>query len=176
MAERALLQLSNMLRGVLAGVRADTWPLERELDMVASLFDLYRARDPERFVLARRGWELAGEARIPPMLLLSLVENAIKHGPAAGARGPVEVAVEADCEGLRLTVRNPGRFGGPRAGGRGLELVRRRLALAYGEAARFQIGEETGEETGTDPGARPGEAHTAAALWLPPQPEVACGG
>lgn len=47
-AEAATLRLATMLRAVLAGVKAPAWPLARELELVADLFELYRVRDPDR--------------------------------------------------------------------------------------------------------------------------------
>ena len=47
-AERAVVRLSAMLRTVLAGVRASTWPLADELALLDTLFELHRLRDPDR--------------------------------------------------------------------------------------------------------------------------------
>jgi len=143
-AERALLKLSEMLRTVLSAVRARSWSLRRELDLVDALADLYRVRDAERFVLEREGWNDVEGVMLPPMLLLSLAENAYKHGPAAGNPGPVRLAVERAEDRVRITLENPGSFDGPREGGQGLDLVRRRLALVYGDAARLSIREVEG--------------------------------
>ena len=92
-AERATLQLSAMLRDVLAGVKAPTWPLARELELAENLLALHLIRDPELFRLVRKVPERVPELQVPPMILLPLVENAVKHGPAAGHRG--ELVLEA---------------------------------------------------------------------------------
>ena len=75
------------------------------------------------------------------MRLLPLAENAVKHGPAAGHDGMLSFAAEVTADGrrLRIALRNPGRYRGPRAGGTGIEMVERRLALAYEGRAGFQI-------------------------------------
>ena len=141
-AERAVLQLSAMLRTVLEGVHAPTWSLREELALIDTLFALHRLRDPERVNLVRRLPDPLPDLAIPPMLLLPLAENALKHGAAAGHGGEVRLEVEAgrDDEG-RVIVRldNAGAFGGRRAGGLGLEMVERRLALAYDGRATFRI-------------------------------------
>lgn len=137
-AERAVLRLSAMLRTILEGVRLPAWPLRRELDLVRDLFDLHAIRDPGRFDCAVEGDP--GDAALPPLLLLPLAENAIKHGPAAGHRGPVRVHLSRETDGLAITVDNPGPFAGPRPGGEGLAMVQRRLALAYDGRAALAIG------------------------------------
>ncbi|MBW2257573.1 MAG: sensor histidine kinase, partial [Deltaproteobacteria bacterium] len=130
-AERALLKLSDMLRTVLSAVQSRSWSLRRELDLVDGLADLYRVRDPERFVLERNGW-------------------------AAGHAGPVRLEVTRTGDEVGIILENPGPFEGPREGGQGLDLVRRRLTLTYGDGAQFHIGEV--------------EGRTRVALRLPARP------
>ena len=89
-----------------------------------------------------------GDFALPPMLLLPAVENAIKHGPAAGHGGEVRVEVALAGEGCTVTIRNPGRFTGRRPGGEGVPTIERRLALAYGGGASLTL-EADGDATVT---------------------------
>jgi signal transduction histidine kinase len=139
-AEQAVLRLSDMLRAVLGGVRLEWWSLERELGLVDALFDLYKVRDPARFSMHRTVDPAALGARVPPLVLLPLAENAIKHGPAAGHAGDVSIAIAWSAKGLRIELSNPGPYRGRRSGSEGLPTVERRLALAYDGAARLEIG------------------------------------
>jgi two-component system, LytTR family, sensor histidine kinase AlgZ len=137
-AERAVLQLSAMLRTILAGVRAPAWPLGAEIELLETLFGLYQLRDPELYRLELEVPRPLPAVNVPPMVLLPLAENAVKHGPAAGHRGAVVVKVRVDFAGKRLEVslQNPGAFRGRRLGGEGLRMVEKRLDLAYeGEAS-----------------------------------------
>ncbi|MGQ0505925.1 MAG: sensor histidine kinase [Myxococcaceae bacterium] len=138
-AERAVLQLSSILRTVLQGVKSPTWPLEKEIELLKTLFSLHQMRDPAAFSVE---WELSSQLasiQVPPMILLPLAENAIKHGPAAGHRGEIRFAARSDGSMLRLLLENPGLYKGPRAGSDGIPMVERRLALAYAGSARFRI-------------------------------------
>lgn len=131
LAERAILQLSALLRRVLQGVQAPSWPLDEELGLARDLVALHHLRDPGRFDLV---WEVAegcGAVPVPPLLLLPLVENAMKHGPGAGHRGTVSLRVALDGDRVVLRLVNPGPYAGLRPGGQGLDTVRRRLRLAY---------------------------------------------
>jgi hypothetical protein len=98
-------------------------------------------------------WDIAEatlRVRVPRLLLQPLLENAVKHG-ALRRRGGGEVAVRTTIDarrGGRITcvVEDNGPGPGarePRAGGLGLELVTRRLALEYAGAAAFRL--EAGE-------------------------------
>lgn len=138
-AEQATLRLSDMLRTVLEATRQPSWPLRRELELARTLLDLHRIRDPERFTVRIHGMDQPPAIQVPPMILLPLVENAAKHGPNAGHRGPIELRVGTEQGRLRLEVDNPGRFVGEREGGEGLQQVRRRLAHAYGGAASLHV-------------------------------------
>jgi LytS/YehU family sensor histidine kinase len=94
--------------------------------------------------------ELA-EHPFPPNLLISLVENAIKHGiePAA-AGGRVAVRARTERGALVVTVQDTGRgLATPARGGQGVGLanVRDRLAALYGTQGTFSL--EAGSPTGT---------------------------
>lgn len=145
-AEQATLRLSQMLRTVLAASRAAAWPLREELSLAQTLLDLHRVRDPERFTTYTEGFDELPPMEVPPMIFLPLVENAAKHGPNAGHRGPIQLTVEVREAVVRLSVENPGPFAGERADGEGIDQVRQRLAHAYRGRATLSvraIGERT---------------------------------
>jgi len=148
-AEAALLRLATMLRTMLSALEAPRWRLAEELALLDDLLGLHAVRDPERFTVERRGWDAAPDLPVPPMLLLPLVENAMKHGPAAGHRGSVLLGVEVLSECVRIRVDNPGPYAGPRPGGQGVEMVRRRLRLTWGAAARLRLAGTDGRTCAT---------------------------
>ncbi|MEM1418703.1 MAG: histidine kinase [Myxococcota bacterium] len=92
---------------------------------------------------------LRGEP-MPSMLLQPLVENALKHGGRADGTNEVVIAGHRAGEELVLEVRNAGRLAEPTGAeptehpGAGLRLVRDRLAVRYGESARFALAAEGG--------------------------------
>lgn len=137
-AERAVLQLSAILRAILAGVKSPSWALSTELTLVRDLLALHLLRDPNLFTLA---WDVPTpmpDVAVPPMILLPLAENAVKHGAGAGHRGELRVSVRVQ-DTLIFEIENAGPYGGPRAGSEGVPTVERRLALAYGDAARVRL-------------------------------------
>ncbi len=141
-AERALVQLSSMLRAMMTGISTTTWPLAREIELVDALFALHAIRDPSLFSVERRVPDPLPEIEVPPMVLLPLAENAMKHGPLARNKGKVVVAVSEHADAIHIEISNPGVFRGRRDGGSGLPIVEKRLSLAYGKNARFTIGAE----------------------------------
>ena len=147
-AEAAVLQLSAILRTVLSGVRAASWPLEKELELVRTLFSLHLLRDPAFFTFVEPKEPLP-RIVVPPLILLPLAENAVKHGPGAGHRGEIRLEVAQEGDTVRLALENPGAYRGPREGSEGLPTVEKRLALAYGGKAALHIGPAPGDKERT---------------------------
>jgi two-component system, LytTR family, sensor histidine kinase AlgZ len=138
-AEKAILSLASMLREILSGVQAPTWPLERELALVESLFELHKMRDPDRFTVKISTSAELGKYEIPALILLPLAENAMKHGPAKGNHGEVLLEVVRRAEEIHIAIENPGEFSGRREGGQGIVAVEKRARLAFGGRATFSI-------------------------------------
>ena len=104
------------------------------MKLVRAVYALHLLRDPELFEL---DWDVPDDLpplRVPPMIVLPLAENSVKHGPGAGRRGAIRVRARlegARKERLVVRIENPGAYGGPRPGSDGVPTVQRRLALAY---------------------------------------------
>ncbi|MEW5743578.1 MAG: histidine kinase [Myxococcota bacterium] len=138
-AERAVLELSTMLRSMLDGVTAPLWPLEKELTLVKALFDLHLLRDRELFQLNLKAPQPLPAVQVPPMSLLTLAENAVKHGPGAGHRGRIDLEVSHEGQALTVRLENPGPFAGRREGGSGLPTLEKQLQVAFGSRARLWV-------------------------------------
>lgn len=137
-AEEATLRLAELLRATLDALERRSWPVAREVALVEDLLALHRVRDPDAFTATVDVDPAARELELPPLVVVTLVENALKHGPRAGHRGAIAIAVRAEPTGVRAEVENPGPYVA-RTGGRGLATLRARLGLAYGRGARFTI-------------------------------------
>jgi LytS/YehU family sensor histidine kinase len=142
-AERATLELSAMLRTVLDGTHRSAWPAARELELSRNLLDLHRIRDPDKLQVDVDLDDAPG-LEVPPLILLPLTENAVKHRARGGGR--VQLRARTEDDAFVFEVENPGVFGGERSGGQGLALVRRRLDHAYAGRAKLTI-ETVGDRT-----------------------------
>jgi two-component system, LytTR family, sensor histidine kinase AlgZ len=138
-AERAILKLSSVLRDLLEGITEPTWPLSKELALARDVWALHQARDPQWFTIAWQVPEPVPAIDLPPLLLLPVVENAVKHGPAKGHRGVLSLHAAICDHRLELTISNPGPYTGPREGGHGVETVRKRILLSYPTDSAFDI-------------------------------------
>jgi hypothetical protein len=142
-ARKAVTQLANLLRYSLQSGQLETVPFEDELDVVNDYLALEQVRHEERL---RLRLDIAPEALrlpIPPMLLQTLVENAVKYGISPRPEGG-EISIVARNEGgaLRIQVSNPGQITqGERASSTGLGLhnAAERLRLIFGERATLRL-------------------------------------
>lgn len=147
-AEEATLRLAELLRATLEALELRRWPLHRELALVRALLELHRIRDHEAFAFQLEVEPATEAVEVAPLLLVSVVENALKHGPRSGHRGVIAVRVNKQGRGLRCQVENPGAFSpSPGHAGRGLHTLRARLAFSYGRDFRFSIGPLEGQRT-----------------------------
>lgn len=138
-AEAAVLKLSELLRALLAAVKEPTWPLQRELEMVRRLFELHQLRDPSRFTVEETLPSPLPQVSVPSMALLTLAENAMKHGPEAGHRGALSLRILSDGGQLTVELENAGPFKGARVGSDGLPTLERRLRQLDGRRATLQV-------------------------------------
>ena len=133
------------LRAVLPQIRnnAATTNLGREADMVKSYLELLKMRMEERLEIDFLVPDSLRTASFPPMMLQSVVENAIKHGLEVKAEGgTLTFRAEKLNEKLRVTVRDDGLgFGAVASNGTGIGLqnIRERLKLLYKDKAQVII-------------------------------------
>ena len=140
--QRSLIQY---LRAVLPQMRETNLAsnLGRELDMVTAYLALLKMRMEERLTVTIDVPDALRNASFPPMMLQSLVENAIKHGlecKPEGGKLSVHAAVANNK--LSVTVADDGvGFGVMPSNGTGLGLsnIRERLKLLHGEAGQFHV-------------------------------------
>ena len=122
-----------------------TGELGRELAMIRPYLEILKVRMEERLQTEVRVADGLLSAEFPPMMLQSLVENAIKHGlePKADG-GQLTVSAEIVHGKLAVTVADTGLgFGKSETAGTGIGLsnIRERLALLYGNKASLTITE-----------------------------------
>ncbi len=140
-ARRAITELSNILRSSMQAEKAETVTLEKELDIVKDYLALEHMRFEERL---RVEFDIDPDTLqhpVPPMMLQTLVENAIKHGISKQINGGL-VRVVSEIRGgkLELLVQNTGQLVGElNEDGFGIKSTQDRLNLMYQGKAAFNI-------------------------------------
>lgn len=147
-AQRSITQLSAILRNAMATVKRRTVPLGEEIDMVRAYLALESMRFEERLRVHFDVDPLLERAPVPPMMLQTLVENAVRHGIGKLKKGgDIHIEVRTGPPGMVLRIRNSGRFTAQQDDGRGgigLHNTEERLRHIYGDSASLNIGNEEG--------------------------------
>ena len=143
-ASRMLESFTSFLRSSLLTARQESVPLSQEMDLVRNYLAVFDVRMGDRLKYRIELPDHLRDFRVPPLLVQPLVENAIKHGLEPLAEGG-EIVILASQEGalVRISVADNGLGIVEQASGTsiGLENIRKRLELIYGESAGLIIEE-----------------------------------
>ena len=144
-ARRAITELSNILRSSMQTEKTESAPMEKELDIVKDYLALENMRFEDRLKIEYSIDEDTLDLPVPPMMLQTLVENAIKHGISKQIHGGVVRIVSMLKDNFHeLSVQNTGHLNGRSGGeGFGLSSTTNRLNLLYGNKAKFEIKQST---------------------------------
>ena len=148
--------LISYLRAALPQMRQESSTLGREITLIRAYLQLLKLRIEDRLEFDIKVAPNLESAMFPPMVLQTLVENAIKHGIEPKPEGGrITVQAEIIDGQLRLEVVDTGVglpdgdiFGSSKNGtGLGLDNIRNRLAMLYPGASRMEL--SSGHEGGT---------------------------
>jgi len=147
----AVMLLSDLLRYSLNYEKQTLVPLADELAVTRDYLALEKIRFNQRLEYTLEIENLAEKWPIPPILLVTLAENAIKHGIAQSIQGgfvKIRAAVENGL--LYLEVCNTGQYlPEPKRHGIGLTNIRRRLDMLFGSKAVFELNHNPAQNTVT---------------------------
>ncbi len=145
-ARDAITELSNILRSSMKAEKLEIVPFEKELNIVKDYLALEYIRFEDRLKVEYEIDEDTLDQPVPPMMLQTLVENAIKHGIGKQVSGGV-IKIVSDFKGdyHELLVENSGQLSIlVNEDGFGLSSTRNRLQLLFGEKSNFEIKQVNG--------------------------------
>ena len=151
-AQLLLDQLIQYLRATLSSSRAEATTLEQEFKLMQAYLGLMAVRMGARLAYTLDLPDDLRSARLPPMLLQPLVENAIQHGLEPKIEGGhITVRASVDDDQLTLTVvddglglDHPGQTKGTHKGTQlGVTNIRERLQVMHGAAASLSLDANT---------------------------------
>ncbi len=159
-AKESIEEFSKMMRILLYEGDAPTIPLTKELDFIEHFISLMRLRYPEDTVHIETIFpEDRSGVSVPPLVMASFVENSFKHGVSYSSESFVRVKVERQEDKVVFLCSNsvhPSE--GDERHGVGLENIKKRMALLYGNSYTLSIDETDGRYE--------------VMMAIPPQPEI----
>ncbi|RYD31818.1 MAG: sensor histidine kinase, partial [Verrucomicrobiaceae bacterium] len=133
-ARAVVTQMAKLFRASLSSGDRHLIPLHQELETVEAYLLIEKTRFEERLPVRSGIDPAARDTLVPPFLLQTLVENAVKYGVSPSGTEPAGIEYTVTLEGgsLVLTVRNRGQWGQSTGStGLGLKMARERLALLF---------------------------------------------
>ena len=143
-AQEAVQELSRLLRHVLYDNQQSFTPLNKEMDFIRNYIELMRIRLSDR-VRVETTFDIHPDSRTPiaPLIFISLIENAFKHGISPTEPSFIRIRLTEDEDTIRCEIENsnhPKSHTDKSGSGIGLEQVKKRLELTYHGHYRWQYG------------------------------------
>ena len=139
-AQDTIVELSKMMRFVLYEGNKQSVPLSRELDFIRHYVTLMQLRYTDKVKITLDLPQETPDRQIPPLVLVTFIENAFKHGVSYQRESFIEVKVTVEDETMHFCCRNSkADHPNEEKGGVGLANVRKRLDLIYGERYKLSI-------------------------------------
>src|SRR5688572_26220684 len=141
-ASVVLGSLTAYLRAAVPLLHESAATIDRELQLVRPYLELMQMRMPDRLQYAMNVDPAALKVRCPPTTLLTLVENAVRHGidpSEEGGRIDIDIERVGDRCVVRVTDTGAGLHHSVNGLGTGLTTLRERLRLIFGDTAHLRL-------------------------------------
>ena len=133
-AQDAIAQLSDLLRYAMYETNKKMVPIQGEVEFMRNYISLMKLRCNEKTAVSSRFEVLNPGYEVAPLLFISLIENAFKHGVSSNRPSTIDISLKQDngqlvfcCDNTNYPKDDADRSGS----GIGLENTRRRLELMY---------------------------------------------
>ena len=149
-AQEAIQELSKMMRHILYDYQKPMIPLKEEIDFLENYVKLMRIRLPQSVEVTFNAVQPTGTVEVAPMILISLVENAFKHGTSPTEKSFVHINISTNGQQLICDIQNsnnPKTASDHSGHGIGLQQVERRLQLAYPDRYTWEQGTRDNDKT-----------------------------
>jgi len=146
-AKEAVTQLASILRYSLNTNKNQLVSLESEMVLVKNYLQLEKIRYEERLIYKIDYDDTLNNIKVPPLMIQTLVENAIKHGIAKLPKGgEVIIYFEKNIDLLEIKIENPGKLNEDgQEKGIGLVNTKERLKILFNKKSEIKIEEKDGK-------------------------------
>lgn len=142
-AKKTIIELSKLMRYVLYEANNSQISLEREIQFLENYIALMQLRYTEKLRIQTDFPLIVPRVQIPPLLFISLLENAFKHGVSYREDSYIEVRIAQVDEGILFACKNSKHACTQDTHhGIGIENIKKRLHLLYGTNYTFTITED----------------------------------
>ncbi|HEX6793073.1 MAG TPA: histidine kinase [Casimicrobiaceae bacterium] len=148
LAAQMMDDLIAYLRAAMPHMRDTSSTVAQEIELVRAYLDIVRLRLGERLAVRIDVPPEAASMRMPPMMLLPLVDHAVVRGlEPSTASGTISVRAVVDAGRLHLTIADSGAGFVPAPDGDGIKTIRERLDALYRGGATLDLRRSSGNPT-----------------------------
>jgi histidine kinase len=146
-AKDSIIKLSKLMRHILYDSETKTIPLKKEADFIKNYVGLMKLRFSSLVKITLKIPDELPDKSIPPLLFISFIENAFKHGLSYNADSFIDISLTIEGENLKLNIANSNFKTETKHGYKGIGIVnaRKRLDLLYGDKYDLSIYDENEE-------------------------------
>ena len=140
-AKDSVIKLSRMMRYLLYETESEKTTLKKEVEFLKSYIELMKLRFNERVKITLNLPSAIPDACLPPLLFISFIENAFKHGVSYKHESFIEIELVPGKDRLLFVVKNSKHEGNSlnEFSGIGIENTRKRLDLLFGSSYHLDI-------------------------------------
>lgn len=139
-AKKSIHSLSKLMRYMLYETNMEKVSLSKEIDFMKKYIDLMKLRVSDKTVVKYHFPSEETGIQIAPLLFISLIENAFKHGVSASKESCIEINMTANDNAISFEIKNnnfPKKHDDKSGSGIGLQNLEKRLDLLYSHKHRF---------------------------------------
>ncbi len=140
-AKKAIHSLSKLMRYMLYETDMELVPFSKEIDFMKKYIDLMKLRISDKTVVTFNFPSEDAGVKIAPLLFISLIENAFKHGVSASKKSHIDMALTCDKKAVTFSIENdnfPKKTNDKSGSGIGLQNLEKRLQLLYPNKYSFK--------------------------------------
>ncbi len=142
-AKRSLVELSRLMRYMLYEGNGSFVLLSQEIEYISQYLSLMKLRYSDKVEITCQMPETQNGILVPPLLFITFIENAFKHGVSYQQQSFIHITLQVDesSKGVRFECSNSRVLTKQKddCGGIGLENVRKRLDLIYDKDYRLEV-------------------------------------
>jgi hypothetical protein len=138
---QSIINLSEMMRYSLETTRGGQLvPLQMEVDHLRRVIGMYQLRSADKMHITFTAEGQGGQVHVAPLIFITLLENALKHGDVTNPDEPVALWLAVDATHIYFTIRNKiSNKPKENSHGIGLDNIKKRLHHVYGDRYRFGV-------------------------------------
>ncbi len=140
-AKKSIHSLSKLMRYMLYETNMELVPLSKEIDFMKKYIDLMKLRVSDKTVVDYSFPSEETGIQIAPLLFISLIENAFKHGVSASKESRIEINMTTNDKAISFEIKNnnfPKKHDDKSGSGIGIQNLEKRLDLLYSNKHRFE--------------------------------------